>query len=255
MFNLRKDNSNNSGKPIRKPGSINSDDNQGYTSATKKKKSLGDEPQEDWLITYADAMTLLLVFFILLFSFSEIDQARFEEIQSSIQGSLLKKEHVSPFTEVRERIERTKEENDLHDIIEMQEDAMGIRLEFSSSHLYELGSAEIRNQMRGPLALIGQSIGDLHNVDYLVEVEGHTDDIPIRSGIYDSNWELSAHRATNVVRYFSENGIPQNRLRAVAYGESRPKVPNRDENGNPIAENQAENRRIVVHVRRVRLSD
>eukprot|EP01147_Barroeca_monosierra_P005676 gene5676-8973_t len=185
----------------------------------------------------------------------ETNKARFEEIQSSIQGSLLKKEHVSPFTEVRERIERTKEENDLHDIIEMQEDAMGIRLEFSSSHLYELGSAEIRNQMRGPLALIGQSIGDLHNVDYLVEVEGHTDDIPIRSGIYDSNWELSAHRATNVVRYFSENGIPQNRLRAVAYGESRPKVPNRDENGNPIAENQAENRRIVVHVRRVRLSD
>lgn len=256
MFDLKKNKRNTEDSSRGKKNSFYIKDmDRGYTSSASKKNKKGFDVQEDWLITYADAMTLLLVFFILLFSFSEIDQAKFEEIHESIQGNLLKREQVSPFTEVREKIEKTIEVNQLEEVISMEEDALGIKLEFASSMLYELGSAEIRPAMQEPLSLIGTSISELQNVNYLVEVEGHTDDIPIRSGVYQSNWELSAHRATNIVRYFNSSGIPQERLRAVAYGESRPKVPNRDEFGEPIVENQAINRRVVVHVRRARSRD
>lgn len=220
-----------------------------YAAAHEKQKSRG-EGQEDWLLTYSDMVTLLLVFFVLLFSFSEIDQSRFEQIHQSLQGSLLQQETTRPFGEVEEQINDAILEYELEKVVETQETGLGIQLQLGSTYLYELGSAEIRQEMEHPLQVIARRISEIEGVDYMVEVEGHTDDVPIATDQYESNWELSAHRATNIVRFFNDQGIAQERLEAVAYGESRPIVPNRDEYGEPIEENQAKNRRIVIHVRR-----
>ncbi|HPN37156.1 MAG TPA: OmpA family protein, partial [Melioribacteraceae bacterium] len=86
--------------------------------------------------------------------------------------------------------------------------------------------------------------------NYLVEVEGHTDNIPINTPQYPSNWELSTNRATNIVKLFIEEGIPPVRLRAAGYADSRPKLSNVDVNGNSIPQNQAANRRVVIFVQR-----
>jgi chemotaxis protein MotB len=85
---------------------------------------------------------------------------------------------------------------------------------------------------------------------FKIAVEGHTDDNPITNAHFASNWELSAARATNVVRLFGGAEIPVHRMRAVAFAETQPKVPNRDGTGNPLPENQAKNRRIIIRVHR-----
>jgi chemotaxis protein MotB len=81
-----------------------------------------------------------------------------------------------------------------------------------------------------------------------MDVQGHTDDSPINTPQFPSNWELSAARASAVVRYFAEKGIATERMRATGFADTIPKVPNRDPQGNPIRVNQEENRRITIRV-------
>jgi chemotaxis protein MotB len=88
-------------------------------------------------------------------------------------------------------------------------------------------------------------------MDYMITVEGHTDDMPIGTGQFPSNWELSTARASAVVRYLINNGIPAAKLRAVGYAQVMPKVPNRDVTGRPIPENQAQNRRVVIKLEKI----
>ncbi len=253
MFNLRKS-GNEPEKKLHKSFYYKEAD-QGYVRASQKKRSTNDGETESWLLSYADAMTLLLVFFILLFSFSEINQTRFEEVQEGISTTLLQREAARPFQEVRQTVTETVISHELEDVITIEDTPLGLKLSFASSFIYELGSADIRQEMHEPLRIIAESIIPLEQQNYLIEVEGHTDDIPIQSAQYASNWELSAHRATNVVRLFESSGIPLDRMRAIAYGESRPLKPNRNNLGEQIAENQAVNRRVVVHIRRVSYSD
>ena len=86
---------------------------------------------------------------------------------------------------------------------------------------------------------------------YRITVEGHTDDAPISSTLFPSNWELSSARAASVVRFLVEHGIPARRLRAAGYADTRPLAPNRDAAGRPIPENQAKNRRVAVVLERI----
>ena len=96
---------------------------------------------------------------------------------------------------------------------------------------------------------MSKMIKEMKYDDILIEVEGHTDDVPIKTVEFPSNWELSASRATHVVRYFMDNGIAKNKLKASGFADSRPKVPNIIE-GKPSRENRAINRRVKVSVRR-----
>ena len=84
---------------------------------------------------------------------------------------------------------------------------------------------------------------------FAIEVEGHTDNVPINTARFPSNWELSSLRAVNVAKLFESMGVKKNQLSAIAYADTRPKQPNLDSNGTAIPENQATNRRVVVHVK------
>ncbi len=96
------------------------------------------------------------------------------------------------------------------------------------------------------LQMMARQILPLGKEDILIQVEGHTDDTPVSNAQYPSNWELGGGRAANVVRYFIAQGFPAAKLRAVSLGETQPKAPNRDANGNPIPANQDLNRRVVI---------
>ena len=89
-------------------------------------------------------------------------------------------------------------------------------------------------------------------LDYRITIEGHTSDVAISSAMYPSNWELSSARASRLVRLFIDQGIDPDRLRAVGYADSLPKVPNLDTGGKPIPENRARNERMVVKVEKTK---
>lgn len=207
---------------------------------------------DEWLLTYADAVTLVLCFFILLFSVSEPKEAQFKKIAEAFQAAgFIEEIGESPFKSLMEQMEIMVEENDLEQSVSVEETEDGILLELSSSSFYQSGSAKFRPEALPIMEQVATILRDFDFDAYTIEVDGHTDDVPIHSNIYPSNWELSASRAANVVRFFIADGLKGQLMRASGYADVRPKVPNLDEEGNPIPENRELNRRVTIKVERV----
>jgi len=119
-------------------------------------------------------------------------------------------------------------------------------LQMSSSAFFDVGSATLNDSGKAILRDIAVNIKTDRYRPYQVTVEGHTDDSPIRTPQFPSNWELSTARAAAVVRFFIEDGVDTKRLRAAGYADTFPVAPNRAADGAPIPENQARNRRVVI---------
>ena len=209
-----------------------------------------DEPEEaeDWMVTYADAITLLMAFFVMLLNFSKIDIPKYEEAAAGIANEIGMNENVSPTELMKIDIEDVVYNMQAEEAVEVGTDDKGIVMELASSAFYKPGSADIRPQAFPVLKEIAKSLIAPRYMTYVVEVEGHSDDDPISTSRFPSNWELSAGRATRVVRFFIEQGMDMRRLKAAGYAETRPKVPNRKPDGTPIPENQATNRRVLIRV-------
>ena len=128
--------------------------------------------------------------------------------------------------------------------------SQGLNFEFKSTGMFALGSADFLPEAEPLLDRVAQLLSLFGTTNFNVEVEGHTDDVPINTTRFPSNWELSSARATSVVRFFIERGIDPTRLRATGYADTRPKAPNLDDSGRPIPANRELNRRIVIRVDR-----
>ena len=204
---------------------------------------------DSWMTSYSDVVTSLLAFFVLIISVSTIDQRKIEYIQESIQTEVLKKSYEKPFVTLEDKLKDIIENKNLQKDVFVEADNTGINITFSSGVLYQSGSANLLKNMKPFLNEMSKMIKEMKYDDILIEVEGHTDDVPIKTVEFPSNWELSASRATHVVRYFMDNGIAKNKLKASGFADSRPKVPNIIE-GKPSRENRAINRRVKVSVRR-----
>ncbi len=124
-------------------------------------------------------------------------------------------------------------------------------VQISSNAFFPPGSATLSDSGKNVLRDVAANLKSARFAGYQITVEGHTDDEPISSGAFPSNWELSTARAAAVVRAFIESGIPAVRLRAAGYADTFPTVPNRDAFGRPIRENQSRNRRVVIRLDRV----
>lgn len=217
---------------------------------SKRSKNEESEDVQGWLLTYSDMVTLLLTFFILLYTVSDVNQEKFEQVKSAISGEMLKKKEEKPFEKVKEELEAVIKDNKLEKSVTVETNPLGVKVELASSSLYESGSAIIKNDMQGVLAKVSMAIQQIDLSNFEIEVEGHTDDIPMQSARYESNWELSSHRATNVVKLLIKSGIKPSTVKASGFADSRPLVPNRDANGISIPENQEKNRRVSIYVRR-----
>ena len=203
---------------------------------------------EDWLITYADAITLLMAFMVMLLTFAEYDIPAYTEAAAAIQGEIGGREVISPIKMMEQDIQDVVYEQQADQVVEVEADDKGIVIELASSAFYRPGSADFRDEALPVLLSLVQLLDAPRFQAYIVEVEGHTDDDPIRTLRYPSNWELSAGRATSVVRYFIDQGMFPKRLKAAGFADTRPKVPNRKKDGTPIPENQSENRRVIIRV-------
>jgi flagellar motor protein MotB len=124
-------------------------------------------------------------------------------------------------------------------------------LEMPSATFFDSGSATLNAAGIPILQDLATRLQSDAYKNYQITVEGHTDDTPIHTAQFPSNWELSTARASAVVHFFLDQGIPATRLRAAGYADTFPKAPNRDSNGTPIPENRAENRRVVITLEKI----
>ncbi len=233
-------------------------------SRSRRKKVEDSENKERWLLTYADLITLLLAFFIVMYSMSQVDAKKFGEMAEALHGILKGGENVLVYSDqepsleghgvlklgnlrmLQQRIgDRFEKRSRLNDI-SMEITERGLVVHIVERTLFREGSSDLLPQALEVLDLIYEQIKDMPNH---VRIEGHTDDKPINTPRFPSNWELSAARATEVVRYFvSEHGLSPDRISALGYGKFRPVRPN-----NSI-ENRAQNRRVDVVILTMELS-
>ncbi len=211
--------------------------------------STGNEG-DDWIVTYADAITLLLAFFVVMFSISEPNREKFEAVTRGLKEALYHEEIKTPLDTIQTDITAAVTNFEASDQANVATTRRGFNFEFKSTGIFTQGSADFLPEAEALLDRVAQLLSLFGVTNFSVEVEGHTDDVPISTPRFPSNWELSAARATSVVRFFIERGVDPSRLRAIGYADTKPKAPNRDENGEPIAKNRDLNRRIVVRVER-----
>jgi chemotaxis protein MotB len=198
----------------------------------------------NWLVSYADMMTLLVGFFVILLSFSNPDQAKFDEMRKAVAAQFGGSFEV-PYGEIANRMRDALNKLGLGDQVVIKTTDLGVEISFLGTVFFDTGSAEIKAEAT---TLLKQIIPQIQNEskDFNVVIEGHTDDIPIRTGGFKNNWELSSMRACRVLGAFEEAGYAKLNLTAVGYGDARPTVPNRDAAGNAIPQNQGQNRRVVI---------
>jgi len=213
--------------------------------STRKRKSRAD----DWLLTYGDMMTLLLCFFVILISISTINPDRYEMISESMSRALREFKagsHVPAKTTLKNlktEVKKIIREGNLENDIDVEATDRGILINAKGALLFASGEAKLQDKGKDFLSKLTSTIKD---VEYSVEIEGHTDNVPISTKEFPSNWDLSSARASEVVRFFVEKGVPKDKLRATGFAETKPRAPNVTKDGTPIPENQALNRRVAI---------
>ena len=232
----------------------------GVRTGGRRKKKSDEGNDEDWIATYADAITLLMAFFVVLYSMSDIREDRFTAVHAGIiealsgttkdQGDSGESGDGQSFAVAMARVKQRLVELVANGSLEIADTSKGINLEFNSKALYPVGSADILPKSKPMLNRIAARIKTLGDIPMTVTIEGHTDDTPIKTERFPSNWELSTARATNIVRHFVERNVNPKILRAAGYADIMPKVPNLDAEGKPIPVNRAKNRRVVIKLER-----
>ena len=212
-----------------------------------KEEEYNEESDEIWLISYADLMTLLFGLFVLMYSFAmsrspeEVEKVK-EGVARSFGGS-----YVAPYKELMEKIKLEKEKNVVLQDVAIEPLKDGLEVTFQSGLLFASGEAQLSREMSDNLGSIIKIIAANLQKDSIV-IQGHTDDVPINSQRFPSNWELSSSRASSVVREFLKYGFDPTKIHAVGFADSKPIVPNKDERGVPVPINRAKNRRVVVKI-------
>ncbi len=209
-----------------------------------------DEPEDDgWLITFADMCVLLMCFFVLLFSMSAPDEKQMRKVAESLREKGFYSDIVpteDPYEKIRKELSSSIAARGFDRFVAASETPKGIDIELSSGAFFAEGSAKFTPEALPMLELIAQQILPAAQSEIMIEVAGHTDDAALTSQQYPSNWELSAARSANVVRFLISKGFPPEKMRVVGMAATKPKAPNRDASGTPIPVNQDLNRRVVV---------
>lgn len=220
-----------------------------------------------WLLTYADLITLLMVFFIVMYSLSQLDQAKYAALAQALRTTLLTGTVGNSAIEMNtfpgepgiELLEEGLGDNaveteslekvgmvlarwvaaaGLEGQVNVTMQPRGLVVSFTDAIFFDLGSAVLHPESKRLLDELAPILASLPND---IAVEGHTDDLPIQNAQYPTNWELSTRRATNVVRYLTEEaGMDPTRFSATGYGEWHPRYPN------DSIENRQRNRRVDI---------
>ncbi len=169
---------------------------------------------------------------------------------AGIQDKLGKDEAPKrPMSNLQQNLNSILEEVQIdQDQVETGFDEAGVVIDFETGSFFRPGSAELLPKAEEILLEIAYELSQSPYDLYFVDVEGHTDDAPINTPQFPSNWELSTARATGVVRFLISADVQPERLKASGYADVKPKFPNRDLFGEAIPENRKKNRRISIRL-------
>lgn len=224
-------------------------------------KKGGHANSERWLLTYADLITLLVAFFVIMYGMSATDSKKFNQLVGSMQKAFnvdvlqgqsdaglnefggpnlipMSAKERSDFQFITKELETFSESAGIGEELQVSVNKEGIIISLSGNLLFNSGRTQLRMESRDILDKVIQIVSGMPNQ---VRVEGHTDDIPTNSTLYPTNWELSSARALMVVRYMTDfGGLDPARLSAVGYGEFRPIA------SNLTPEGRGRNRRVDI---------
>lgn len=199
---------------------------------------------EGWLLSYADLITNLLIFFVMLLAAANISRTKMQKIAQNLSGIQSSQSLPAIQAEIEERI---KEEG-LQELITTELTEDGLELSLNSGLVFDSGSALIRVETSDTLDRMLNTL-EPYSQRYLFAVEGHTDSKPIvnGNGLFKSNWELSTGRANAVRSKLEFVGVPRGRIRVEGYADTKP-LPAKVLEGLDEAERLARHRRVIVRV-------
>jgi len=239
----------------------------------RRKEAEEHENHERWLVSYADFITLLFAFFVVMYSLSSINEGKYRVLSDSIvqafrnisvntsgqqiivqpmaiptrPGATAPKQDeaqtkareaaVSRMRNMAEEIRRVLRPLAEGGQVSVTEGAHGIKVEINAEVLFAPGEADLGPGAINALQAVAQVVAP---AEFPIVIEGHTDNVPINTYRFPSNWELSAVRASSVVRLFVDNGVAPSRLTASGYGDQRPVADNFSEEG------RSRNRRVTL---------
>jgi chemotaxis protein MotB len=233
-----------------------------------------EEPQDNhdrWLVSYADFVTLLFAFFVVMYAISVVNEGKYRVLSDALGSAFGGRDAAAVKTEksqmqplalpltsivARRHAEAVRREKERLNALAQQlsktlaplvkngkvritQNGRGVSVEINASVLFDSGDAKLNGDSVESLRAVA---GLLKDDTHAIQVEGHTDNVPIANPLFPSNWELSATRASSVVRLFIDSGVAPQRLTAVGHGANLPVASNTD----PVG--RARNRRVAVTI-------
>ena len=220
------------------------------TQKPRKKSYSKEHDESNWLISYADMMTLLCVFYIMLFSMSKVNTPEFEKVKKEVSEHFGTR-YESPTEDLGKFVAQIIQENGISKDVTITSDGVSVSLAFHSTLLFRSLSAEVSPEGKLILDRILLAIMEKQKLlgkEYKFVVEGHTDHQSVVGGPFPTNWELSSARATRVIRMFIEEGFKATNLLAIGYADTQPIAESRNPDGSWNEEALARNRRVVIRV-------
>ncbi len=226
------------------------DENLKSNLQTRKKRKIEEDaaPTMGWIVSYADMMTLIACFFILMMAFANYDPAGFTKKTKEISKHFNKDKYKSNTTKLSQLEEEIAMHPELKKMAKVSLKDSSLVVTFSGSAIFSAGTHTLS---KASIMILDAMIDIIKTKDpnYRILVEGHSDNQAMAEGTtFTSNWALSGARAASVIERFEYFGFDPKKLVSISMSDTKPLVPNEDEKGNPIPENQKLNRRVVIKV-------
>lgn len=206
-------------------------------------KKSANKQSEPWLLSYSDLVTNLMAVFILLFSMSTIDVAKFDTVTHEMT-----RRKTDSLDVIKKKIDEAIAANEMKSEVSTELGVSGLRVVFHGSNMFRSASAHLSSGYAEKMMPVLSALKGTDSI-YQISLEGHTDDVPLRaSGRYRDNWALSSARGVSLLQILKNMGIPLERMSVAGYADTRPVVDPKTVTGEKLAQARAMNRRVVIRV-------
>ena len=197
-----------------------------------------------WLLSFTDLSMILISFFIVMLSYSTVNQKKADNVQTAVENP---KRPENNLKALQERIESEVKKQGLQASANVTFDADGLSVEFKDNLLFASGSAQADPKFAKVVGSVMNVIADAPT-KYKLIFEGHTDDTPVLGGQFGNNWDLSAARGISLLKQFEQRGVTSDRMSVTAFADTRPKIVLAGLKKKQLADARAINRRVVIRI-------